>query len=50
MDKIKKVELVKAELFTDINFNMSCNDFINYARSKPNLLKLVKQVQRNNLK
>jgi len=45
-----EVELVKAELFTVINFNMSCNDFVNYARSKRNLLKLVTSTEKYNFK
>jgi len=27
-----EVKLVKAELFIVINFNMSCDDFVNYAK------------------
>lgn len=45
-----EVELVKAELFTVINFDMSCNEFLNYARSKPNLLKAIKSTKRYNFK
>ena len=45
-----EVELVKAELFTLINFDMSCNEFVNYAKSKPNLLKAVRNIEKYDFK
>lgn len=43
-----EVELVKAELYILINFNMSCSEFLNYVRSKPKLLKAVTNTQKYN--
>lgn len=45
-----EVELVKAELFTVINFDMSCNEFVNYVKSKPKLLKAVRNTEKYNFK
>lgn len=45
-----EVELVKAELFTVINFDMSSNEFVNYVKSKPKLLKAVRNTEKYNFK
>lgn len=45
-----KVELVKAELFTVINFDMSCTEYINYAKFEPNLLKAIKNMEEYDFK
>lgn len=43
-----EVELVKAKLFIVINFNMSCDEFAHYVRSKPNILKAAMSTNKYN--
>ena len=45
-----EVELVRAELFTVVNFDMSCKKFVNYARPKSKQFKTVRSTEKYNFK
>lgn len=47
---LMEVDLVKAELFVVVNFNMTCSDFMKYAKCQPKIVRAVKSSSKYSFK